>query len=122
MQGPLKLQPLLLLYHVPLLSVNNPTNPTVPPPPPLSAPPPLTATHGLLAKVVAVLTWYGFPASSEVPAWIKSLLVSLPEDALRRFLIFVCGTPSLPAPSAGKVRNEQDGGGGGRGVLMFFMP
>ncbi|CAN0228569.1 unnamed protein product [Ectocarpus sp. 8 AP-2014] len=54
-------------------------------------------------QVVAVLTWYGFPASSEVPTWVKSLLLSLPEDALRRFLIFVCGTPSLPAPSAGKV-------------------
>eukprot|EP00903_Cladosiphon_okamuranus_P007175 g6967.t1 len=54
-------------------------------------------------QVVAVLAWHGFPARSEVPTWIKSLLVSLPEDALRRFLIFVCGTPSLPAPAAGKV-------------------
>ncbi|CAM9525155.1 unnamed protein product [Scytosiphon promiscuus] len=54
-------------------------------------------------QVVAVLTWYGFPDRSEVPGWIKALLLSLPEDALRRFLIFVCGTPSLPAPSGGKV-------------------
>eukprot|EP00904_Undaria_pinnatifida_P009477 jgi/Undpi1/565/HiC_scaffold_10.g04029.m1 len=54
-------------------------------------------------QVVAVLTWYGFSARSEVPRWIKTLLLSLPEDALRRFLIFVCGTPSLPAQSAGQV-------------------
>ena len=53
---------------------------------------------------MAVLTWYGFSARSEVPRWIKTLLLSLPEDALRRFLIFVCGTPSLPAQSAGQVR------------------
>ncbi|CAN0207279.1 unnamed protein product, partial [Laminaria digitata] len=46
---------------------------------------------------------FGFPARSEVPQWLKTLLLSLPEDALRRFLIFVCGTPSLPTPSAGKV-------------------
>eukprot|EP00752_Nemacystus_decipiens_P001338 g1328.t1 len=54
-------------------------------------------------QVVAVLAWHGFSSRSEVPTWIRSLLVSLPEDALRRFLIFVCGTPSLPAPAAGKV-------------------
>lgn len=54
-------------------------------------------------QVVAVLKWYNFPTRSEVPQWIRSLLLSLPEDALRRFLIFVCGTPSLPAAAAGKV-------------------
>ncbi|CAM9784798.1 unnamed protein product [Choristocarpus tenellus] len=54
-------------------------------------------------QVVAVLKWYNFPSSSRVPEWLKSLLLSFPEDMLRRFLIFVCGTPSLPSPSAGEV-------------------
>lgn len=88
---------------------NNPTNTTTPPSflvnPSVSPPAALLNRD----KVVAVLAWHGFPARSEVPAWIRSLLVSLPEDALRRFLIFVCGTPSLPAPAAGKVR-------GGKGM------
>ncbi|CAM9354654.1 unnamed protein product [Ectocarpus sp. 6 AP-2014] len=45
-------------------------------------------------QVVAVLTWYGFPTRSEVPTWVKSLLLSLPEDALLRFVsspcVYVC--------------------------------
>ena len=71
-------------------------------------------------KVVAVLAWHGFPSRSQVPTWIRSLLLSLPEDALRRFLIFVCGTPSLPAPAAGKVRGRGGEGRGGEGVVHSF--
>eukprot|EP00612_Vaucheria_litorea_P002698 CAMPEP_0171455590 /NCGR_PEP_ID=MMETSP0945-20130129/2423_1 /TAXON_ID=109269 /ORGANISM="Vaucheria litorea, Strain CCMP2940" /LENGTH=190 /DNA_ID=CAMNT_0011980859 /DNA_START=477 /DNA_END=1049 /DNA_ORIENTATION=- len=52
--------------------------------------------HISSAQVVSKLSWFGFPPASMIPKWLPDLLNSFDEDALRRFLVFVCGSPSLP--------------------------
>jgi hypothetical protein len=47
--------------------------------------------------VVAACSFSGFPARSRLPEWLKELLLSLSDDLLRKFLVFVTGSPSLPA-------------------------
>ena len=69
---------------------------------------------------------------SPTPEWLRDILGSLSDDNVRRFLIFVTSSPSLPAPQLGsaviRIRRweqspppsgtaaEGGGGGGGGGV------
>ncbi|KAG5174931.1 hypothetical protein JKP88DRAFT_271084 [Tribonema minus] len=73
-------------------------------------------THVSSAQVVSALRWYNFPPASGVPRWLPALLLSLGEDTLRRFLVFVCGSPSLPPASGSGGGSSGSGGGGGGGV------
>ena len=45
--------------------------------------------------ILSVLTFNGFPLKSNIPKWLKEILLSLSEDQLRKFLVFVTGSPSL---------------------------
>ena len=46
-------------------------------------------------QVVAALKFTGFPKRSKIPQWLSELLNSASEDHLRKFLIFVTGSPSI---------------------------
>jgi serine/threonine protein kinase len=52
-------------------------------------------------QVIALLKWQNFPSASQVPSWLCSLILSFDQDMLRRFIMFVCGCPSLPGASVG---------------------
>lgn len=47
--------------------------------------------------IVSALRFSGFPKRSKVPVWLTDLLLSASEDHLRKFLVFVTGSPSLTA-------------------------
>ena len=51
-------------------------------------------------QIVSLLSFSDFPKKSGVPQWLAELLLTLSEDALRKFLVFVTGSPSLPASFA----------------------
>ena len=51
-------------------------------------------------QIVSSLSFSDFPKKSGVPQWLAELLLTLSEDALRKFLVFVTGSPSLPASFA----------------------
>lgn len=48
------------------------------------------------AQIIASLKFSGFRKTSMIPQWLKNILVSFPEDMLRKFLVFITGSPSLP--------------------------
>lgn len=48
-------------------------------------------------QVVSCLVFQGFPKKSGLPDWLKEILLSSSEDHLRQFLVFMTGSPSLPA-------------------------
>jgi len=50
-------------------------------------------------QVIAAMRFSGFNKKSNVPAWIKEILLSFSEDYLRKFLVFVTGSPSLTSTS-----------------------
>lgn len=56
-------------------------------------------------QVNAALRFSGFPKKSMVPQWIREIILSSSEDHLRKFLVFVTGSPSLSstASAMGKV-------------------
>lgn len=48
-------------------------------------------------QIIAVLHFADFPKKSNLPLWLKEFLLSLSEDSLRKFLVFVTGSPSFPS-------------------------
>lgn len=52
--------------------------------------------------VISVLKFSGFAKKSFVPEWLKSILLSFSEDYLRKFLVFITGSPSLPGMGASR--------------------
>jgi len=50
------------------------------------------------AQIIAVTSFSGFPRTSLVPQWTKEVIMSLKDDDLLKFLVFVTGSPSLPVP------------------------
>lgn len=54
------------------------------------------------SQVNAVLIYSGFPKKSNIPQWLKEIVMSFSEDYLRKFLIFVTGSPSVSNSSYGK--------------------
>ena len=55
-------------------------------------------------KIVSCLKFSGFPKKSLVPQWLSEVLASSSEDHLRKFLVFVTGSPSLS--SSARSRGE----------------
>ena len=47
------------------------------------------------SDIISVLTFSGFSMKSNIPKWLKEILLLLSEDQLRKFLVFVTGSPSL---------------------------
>jgi hypothetical protein len=53
------------------------------------------------AKVVQLFQFTGFNRRSKVPIWLKEIILDLDEITLRKFLVFVTGSPSLPTAEDG---------------------
>lgn len=53
-----------------------------------------TAVNG--SQIVSCLKFQGFPAKSNVPQWLKEIILSSSDDHLRQFLVFATGSPSIP--------------------------
>ena len=51
----------------------------------------------------AALLYMNFPKKSKVPLWLKEIILSSSEDHLRKFLVFVTGSPSISSTSSRKV-------------------
>ena len=51
-------------------------------------------------QIVSSLSFSDFPKKSAVPQWLQELLLTLSDDALRKFLVFVTGSPSFPVSFA----------------------
>lgn len=51
-------------------------------------------------QIVAALAFSGFPRKSQLPQWLKELILSFSDDLLRKFLVFVTGSPSLPSSNS----------------------
>lgn len=45
--------------------------------------------------IIAALKFSNFPRRSKIPQWLTQILLSFSEDYLRKFLVFVTGSPSL---------------------------
>lgn len=54
-------------------------------------------------QVVSVLNFNGFPRSSQMPVWLREIILSSSDDHLRKFLVFVTGSPSLPSRHTKKI-------------------
>ena len=54
-------------------------------------------------QVISVLKFAGFPKKSSVPQWLKEILLASSEDHLRKFLVFVTGSPSLSSSSRDEI-------------------
>ena len=50
-------------------------------------------------QVNAALNFVNFPKKSQVPVWLKEIILSSSEDHLRKFLVFVTGSPSISSTS-----------------------
>jgi hypothetical protein len=46
-------------------------------------------------QIVACLKFSNFPRRSKIPQWLTEVILSASEDHLRKFLVFVTGSPSL---------------------------
>lgn len=53
------------------------------------------------SKVIELLQFTGFNRKSKIPIWLKEIILEFDEMTLRKFLVFVTGTPSLPTPDDG---------------------
>lgn len=53
------------------------------------------------SKVIELLQFTGFNRKSKIPQWLKEIILEFDEIALRKFLVFVTGTPSLPTADDG---------------------
>lgn len=51
-------------------------------------------------QIISALRFSGFPMRSMLPRWLKEILLSSPEDDLRKFLVFTTGSPSLVVASS----------------------
>jgi serine/threonine protein kinase len=47
--------------------------------------------------IINTLKFTGFPTNSYIPQWFKEIILNLPENKLREFLIFTTGAPTLPS-------------------------
>jgi hypothetical protein len=56
-------------------------------------------------QIVAACTFTGFPNKSETPQWFKEILLASSEDHLRKFLVFVTGSPSLSPLSSSRSKS-----------------
>ena len=54
-------------------------------------------------QVLSAMRFSGFNKKSNVPQWLKDILLSFSEDYLRKFLVFVTGSPSLTSTGSNKV-------------------
>ena len=54
-------------------------------------------------QVNAALQYMNFSKKSKVPIWLKEIILSSSEDHLRKFLVFVTGSPSISSTSYRKV-------------------
>lgn len=54
-------------------------------------------------QVVSVLKFSSFPKKSSIPQWLKEILLASSEDHLRKFLVFVTGSPSLSSSSRDEI-------------------
>ena len=54
-------------------------------------------------QVISVLKFSGFPKKSSIPQWLKEILIASSEDHLRKFLVFVTGSPSLSSSSRDEI-------------------
>jgi hypothetical protein len=55
-------------------------------------------------QVVSTLKFHGFSKKSKVPQWVHDAILSFSEDNIRKFLVFVTGSPSLPAGGSSTVQ------------------
>jgi len=46
-------------------------------------------------QVISALKFSNFPKKSQIPTWLREFILSSSEDHLRKFLVFVTGSPSL---------------------------
>jgi hypothetical protein len=46
-------------------------------------------------QIISALKFTNFPRRSKIPQWLTEILLTLSEDMLRKFLVFVTGSPSL---------------------------
>jgi hypothetical protein len=53
------------------------------------------------AKVVQLFQFTGFNRRSKVPLWLREIILDFDEITLRKFLVFVTGSPSLPTADDG---------------------
>ncbi len=51
-------------------------------------------------QIIAALNFTGFPKKSELPQWLKEILLTSSEDHLRKFLVFATGSPSLSSSTS----------------------
>eukprot|EP01038_Epipyxis_sp_PR26KG_P005560 gene5560-7682_t len=47
------------------------------------------------SQIISILLFTNFSKSSQIPQWLKDILLSFSEDYIRQFLVFVTGSPSL---------------------------
>eukprot|EP00602_Paraphysomonas_sp_CaronLab_P011304 CAMPEP_0185039532 /NCGR_PEP_ID=MMETSP1103-20130426/36457_1 /TAXON_ID=36769 /ORGANISM="Paraphysomonas bandaiensis, Strain Caron Lab Isolate" /LENGTH=1230 /DNA_ID=CAMNT_0027578455 /DNA_START=47 /DNA_END=3739 /DNA_ORIENTATION=- len=52
------------------------------------------------ASVVAAFRFSGFRRKSKVPQWLNEIVMAFSEDMLRKFMVFVTGSASLPSSSS----------------------
>ena len=52
------------------------------------------------SQIIACLEFVRFPPTNPLPQWLKDVLINSSQDLLRKFLIFVTGTPCLDVPFA----------------------
>ena len=57
-------------------------------------------------QVLSAMRFSGFNKKSNVPTWLKEILLSFSEDYLRKFLVFVTGSPSLSSSGTGSGKVE----------------
>jgi hypothetical protein len=57
-------------------------------------------------QVLSAMRFSGFNKKSNVPTWLKEILLSFSEDYLRKFLVFVTGSPSLSSTGTGSGKVE----------------
>ena len=54
-------------------------------------------------QINSTLRFSGFPKKSQIPQWLKEIILSSSEDHLRKFLVFVTGSPSLSGTARGRI-------------------
>ena len=54
-------------------------------------------------KINSILKFNGFPQKSKIPVWLREIILSSSDDHLRKFLVFVTGSPSISSSSRGKM-------------------
>ncbi len=54
------------------------------------------------AKVASAFKFTGFTKKSSIPTWLKEIIMASSEDHLRKFLVFVTGSPSFSSSSSSR--------------------